>query len=66
MLGLLQEKEGEEEQLCRASGAGHGGHCREGPTKRGFCLGWLNTDRVLEKCEEQASTNIFCPQALNL
>ena len=32
VLGLLQE---EEEQLCGAGGAGHGGHHREGPTAGG-------------------------------
>ena len=35
VLGLLQEEEGEEEQLCGAGGAGHGGHHREGPTAGG-------------------------------
>ena len=33
--GPLQEEEGEEEQLCEAGGAGHGGHHREGPTAGG-------------------------------
>ena len=35
VLVLLQEEEGEEEQLCGAGGAGHGGHHREGPTAGG-------------------------------